>query len=499
MVRGILWGIGAVLLILAAIVGVRTATYGAPAPAASVSAPDLAAYEIDMDAASARLSQAIRFQTISLTGAATDDPAQFVQFRAWLVETFPALHAAATLERVNEHSLLYRIEGADPNAAPIILAAHQDVVPVPPDARWDAEPFGGEIRDGAIWGRGAMDDKGSLIAILEAAEMLARAGRKPARTLYFAFGHDEETTGVNGAGAMVKLLQERGVQAWFALDEGMAGLENHPLTGKPATMIGVSEKGYGTLRVHAEAEAGHSSTPPRDTAVSRLARAVTAIHQMPITRAIEGGPADGMMRALAPDLDVTTRMAIANEWLFGPLLQAQLKDNVAGMALIGTTVAPTMISGGVRENVLPSSAEAMINLRIHPRDTPDSLLAGARAAIEGMEGVSVDWAADAIPSSPVSSTSASSYALIASLAQTGAPDARVAPTLVLGATDGRYYPSVAQNVYRFYPMRLSDEEIRLPHGDNERLSIANFERMIRFYAALMDAPASDMGGSETNE
>ncbi|HVY86282.1 MAG TPA: M20 family peptidase [Caulobacterales bacterium] len=483
-------GLAIVLAALAAFVGYRTVSFTAPPPAATVSVPDLHSYAVDRDAAAQHLAQAIRFRTVSLSGAPTDDPARFAQFHAWLARTYPAFYAAAKLEVINGNSLLFTWEGSDPAQPPLLLLAHQDVVPAPPDTRaeWRVDPFSGEIRDGVIWGRGAVDDKDSLIGLVEAADLLARQGMKPKRTIIFAFGHDEELGG-SGAHAMAAALKARGVRAWFAIDEGLVILSHHPLTDAPASLIGISEKGFGTLRVVAHGQAGHSSMPPPETAVSLLAQAVTRIHAMPIDHSLENGPAMDMMRALSPQLPFTTRMAVANEWLFGPMLRQRFAGIPAANALVGTTVAPTVINGGVRENVLPAEATALINLRIHPRDHADDLLARARHAVAGLQGVTVDWAAPPQEASPVSATNTSSFALIASLSHASAPDAPVAPSLVIGATDSRQYADVAENVYRFQPVIFSPDDLEMVHGINEHISIDNFERLIRFYAGLMQAGA----------
>jgi carboxypeptidase PM20D1 len=345
------------------------------------------------------------------------------------------------------------------------------------------------IRDDAVWGRGAIDDKGSLVAILEAAEFLAAQGRRPTRTIIFAFGHDEELGGDHGAVLMAEALKQRGVRAWFVLDEGLAALDRHPLTGAPASMIGISERGSGTLRIRAVGQPGHSSMPPPETAVSLVAEAVERIHAMPIERRLEGGPALGMMRALAPELSFTNRMAVANEWLFAPLLRQRMSTNPAAQALLGTTIAPTMIQGGVRPNVLPAEATAMINFRIHPRDDSADLLRRARQEVADLDGVTIEWAEEPRDASAISSTTSSSYALIAAMSHAMLPDAPVAPALVLAGTDSRHYTDVAENVYRFQPILLTAEDLEMPHGLNERISIVNFERQIRFYIGLMEAGA----------
>ncbi len=490
MVRLIVAAIALGLATLVGFAGYRTATFTAPPPPTEIAAPETSAYAIDTNAAADRLAQAIRFRTVSLV-AETDDRTPFQQFHAWMLATYPNFHAVARRELVGELSLLYTWEGSDPAQPPIVMLAHQDVVPAPDVTRadWRTDPFIGTVRDGAVWGRGATDDKGSLVGLLEAAEFLAVQGRRPTRTIMFAFGHDEEIGGGEGAVRIAALLAERGVRAWFVIDEGMAALERHPLTGGPASMIGIAEKGGATLRVRAVAQPGHSSMPPPETAVSLLAEAVDRIHAMPIQRSLEGGPALAMMRALAPELSLTNRVAISNEWLLGPVLRQRLQSSPPAMALMGTTVAPTMMNAGVRPNVMPAEAEAMINFRLHPRDTSEDILRRARQAVAHLEGVTVEWAEPPREASGISSTTSSSYALIAALSREILPEAPVAPGLVIAGTDSRHYADVAENVYRFQPMLVAQEDLDGIHGNNERLTIDNLDRMIRFYIGLMEAGA----------
>lgn len=478
------------LAALAGFVGYRTLSFTAPAPAQERAVSDATAYAVNVSAAAMRLSQAIQFRTITVSGD-EGDAAEFERFHAWMQTRYPAFHAVAQRETVGELSLLYTWAGSDPAQPPIILLAHQDVVPIAEDTRdeWRVDPFAGVIRGDAVWGRGAMDDKGSLVALLEAAEYLAAQGRRPARTIMLAFGHDEEIGGPRGAKRIAEILSERGVSAWFVLDEGMAAIDPHPITGGPAALIGVSERGAGIMRVRAVSQPGHASMSGRETAVSLIAEAVDRIHAMPIERRMEGGPALDMMRALAPELSLTNRVAVANEWLFGPLIRARLETNPAADALLGTTVAPTVIRGGDHAGMLPGEAQALINFRIHPRDHPDDLMRRARQAVAGLEGVTVEWVATPLEASPVSSTTSSSYGLIAGVSRAVLPEAAVAPSLVLAGTDARHYAGVAENVYRYQPLLLGAEDLELPHGVNERMSLANFERMIRFYIGLMEAGA----------
>jgi len=477
-------------LATAGVVAWRTSQF-TPAPVPETAAAATPDFPVDAQAAAERLGQAIRFQTVSVQAGETGDPAPFTAQRMWLETAYPAFHAVAKREVINGESLLFTWAGSDPSLPPILMLAHMDVVPVESwsSEDWTNGPFSGVVKDGYVWGRGAIDDKGSLISILEAANAMAAAGFKPKRTILFAFGHDEEVSGLQGAKSIAKLLADRGIKAWFAIDEGQAVIAKHPLTGGPVSLIGVAEKGYGTLRITATARAGHSSTPDKDTAVTLLAEAVLRVHRMPIESRLGGGPAIDMIRALAPQLPTPLRAAAANEWLFSPLINQRLGADPLASALLHTTVAPTMLEGGPKDNILPGRAMARINFRLHPRDTSASILTRAQEAVKAIPGVTVEWDQPPNEASPVSSSTSDSFALVAGMARVAVPDAPVAPSLVLAATDSRYYAGVAENVYRFAPALFQNEDVASVHGKNERLSVDNLSRMIKGYAYLMAAGA----------
>ena len=484
------WIIAVVIVVvtgLISLVAVRTAGFPVTRPAAATALPE-PGVRVDAAAAAARLAAAIRFRTLSVQAGEPWDRAPFAAQRQWLESAYPAFHAAAQRETVEDESLLYTWAGSDPALSPILLMAHLDVVPVEDPSVWAVEPFAGVIEDGYVWGRGALDDKGSAIALLEAADALVQSGFKPRRSILFAFGHNEEVSG-SGAAAIARTLRERGVAPWFALDEGMVIIAEHPMTNGPVALIGVGEKGYGTLRLTAVAEPGHSSTPSPETAVSNLAQAVTRVHDMPITLALSGGPAMGMMRALGDEIPLPLRAAAANEWLFGSMIESRLGADPLAAALTRTTIAPTILRAGEKENVLPGSATALINVRLHPRDKADSILQRARAAVADVGGVSVEWTSTPTEASVIADTRSDSYALLAAVAGEAADGAKVAPTLVLGATDSRHFVGVAENVYRFTPVVLTTADIASIHGIDERVSIENLDRMITAYAQLMRAGA----------
>lgn len=475
---------GVAALTVVGVAGVRTLTW-AP-PAVIEGAADLAAAPaFDVQAAAGRLSEAITFRTVSHQDAADNDLDQWSRLHAWLQATYPQAHNVMRREIVAGHTLVYSWAGTDPRLDPIVLMAHQDVVPADAAEGWTHPPFEGVIAEGAVWGRGAVDDKGSLVGLFEAVETLAAAGFTPRRTVILISGHDEEVGGT-GAQAANALMKSRNLSAQFVLDEGLLVVADNPLTGGPAALIGVAEKGYGTLIVTARAEGGHSSSPPPETSVGVLARAVTAISEDPFPMRLQGPGAD-MLAVLGADAGLPLRVALANTWATEPLIVRQMAATPAGAALLHTTIAPTMLEGADKENILPREARAWINYRIAPGDTSDEVLAKARAAVGDLP-VELAWSRPPQEASKVSSTDSESWKTIAALAAdvTGAP---VAPGLVVAGTDSRFMAEVAQDTYRFQPITLSLAETAMIHGVDERMTLTNLERMIAFYARLIATAA----------
>ena len=304
------------LAVIVVVTLVRTISAGKPKATAALQYPVPA---LDISAATSNLSTALHFETISYDDAS--NPEALESFRAWLIDTYPRIHATMRRTLVGEGTLIYEWQGTDASLQPIVLMAHQDVVPVPQPERWRHPPFSGAIVDGEIWGRGALDDKGALIAIMEAAESLLAAGHAPARSVIFVFGHDEESLG-KGARAAAELLAGRGIKAAFVLDEGGLSLRDAPVANGPMTLIGVAEKGYLTLQLEAKAAGGHSNAPGTRTAVDTLASAIVAIRANPFPARYSGVTRD-MLEAMAPHAPFMARMSIANSWLFEPLLYAR--------------------------------------------------------------------------------------------------------------------------------------------------------------------------------
>src|SRR5882672_5894832 len=441
---------------------------------------------VDERRAAQRLSSAVRFETISQDLAPEVDRGEFLRFHTFLKEAFPHVHAVMTREVVNGYSLLYAWTGEDPTAKPIVLMAHQDVVPIAPgsERQWHAGPFSGEIKDGYVWGRGAWDDKGNLMAILEAVESLAAAEFKPRRTIYLAFGHDEENGGAEGANAIASLFKLRGVRPEFVLDEGLLVVEGiMPGLDPFVALIGIAEKGSATLKLTTTAPPGHSSMPGSRTAIGSLAMALERVEHAPYP-AVVGGVAGDMLRAMAPEMHGVNRLALSNLWLLEPLVRRQLAAAPSTNALLRTTTAITIIRGGNKENVLPETAEAWVNFRLLPSDTVRGVVEHVRHAI-GDERVGIEVLPQSSEASPVASQTSDGYGLISRTVRELFPGVVVAPGLMIGGTDSRHMAGVAENVYRFSPVRARAEDLSRFHGTDERISVDNYVEMIRFYQTLI--------------
>ncbi|WP_432770622.1 MAG: M20 family peptidase [Sphingopyxis sp.] len=486
--RTILLGGLAAVAAVAAVVAVRTATF-APGDIADGSDVRLApAPTYDLAAAAAHLGEAVRIPTVSNQDTADNDVAQWGRLHGWLAATYPATHRAMTRTILPNRTLVYHWPGSDPALAPIILMAHQDVVPVTPgtEGDWKYPPFAGTIAEQAVWGRGTVDDKGSLVALFEASEALAGQGFRPRRSIYLVSGHDEEVGGT-GAIAAAAMLKARGVEAIFTLDEGSIVLTDTPMVGGPAILIGIAEKGYATLKVTANAAGGHSSMPPAQTGVGTLARAIVDIAEQPFPMEVRG-PGASMLGALADAKGGMTKVAVANEWLFAPLLKRQLAASPSTAAAFHTTIAPTMLEGSPKENVLPQSASALINYRIAPWNRSTDIMARAKAAV-GDAPVELTWVKPPREPTRVSSTRSQGWKWIAAAARADAPGAVLSPILVVGGTDSRSMEPVSQDIYRFMPMHFTLAESAMIHGTNEHMKIDSLKRMIDFYARLIATSA----------
>ena len=491
----ILIGLGVLVLFLAAFIAMKTMFYS---PRQKKVKPR-EFVDIDGKSVAERLGLAVQFKTISLANSEEIDENAFLGLHRMLQTLYPQLHTKLKREVVNDFSLLYTWEGKNPELKPILLAAHLDVVPADEgeDSGWSHPPFSGELADGSVWGRGTLDDKNSVIGICEAVEYLLKQGYQPERTIYLGFGHDEEIGGIHGATEIAALLESRGVQLGCLLDEGGSVIESFlPGVDTPAAMIGISEKGYMSLKLTVEVDGGHSSMPAQETAIGILSLAIAKLELNPMPARLE--VIEFMMSYLGSALPFFQRMLFANTWLFGGILKKELGKSNLLNASIRTTTAPTIINAGNKDNVLPGKAEAVVNFRILPGDDLRSVYEMVLERIDD-ERVKVtpyqgDTLADAgWDPSPVADVDSVYFLLLARLASEAFPGAMTAPYLVLGGTDARRYANVTRNAFRFMPVLMSKADLGTMHGINEKLSFEECARMVGFYIAyiqqMADLPA----------
>ncbi len=447
--------------------------------------------QIDELKVAEHLAGALRFKTISVPEAAKREYPQWLALHKFLEKTFPKTHKSLTRETVGSYSLLFTWPGTDAKLGPMLFLAHQDVVPISPgtEGQWTEPPFAGKIAGGFIWGRGALDDKASLLGLLETIEQLLSDGFQPKRTLYFAFGHDEEVGGADGAAALSALLTSRGVKPEAILDEGgFIARGAIPGVKRSVGLIGVAEKGYVSVEMIAKAPGGHSSMPPKKTAIGQLSAAIAKLEKNPLPAALKS-PTKEMLLTVGPELGFAQRVAFANLWLFEPLVLRYLAAAPPTNASIRTTTAPTIFQAGIKDNVLPPSARAVVNFRLMPGETPESLLEFIKHTIDNPE-IELTPSVHGLPS-PVSDTSAVPYRKLRSILEAHVPEALVAPFLTIAGTDTKHYTKLTSNIYRFLPVPLGSEDIPRIHGVDERISVADYAAAIRFYYDAVKALSAE--------
>lgn len=437
------------------------------------------------DGAVARFQELVRIPTISRMDESTIDWRHFLEFIATLERLYPLVHAHLDRELVDGHSLLFRWSGAS-SGDPIVLMAHYDVVAATDDG-WDHPPFGadltGEGEDRLIWGRGTLDDKGAMVAILEAVEGLLADGFAPARDIHLSFGHNEETTGA-GAAAIVEVLAGRGVRPALVLDEGGAiASDAFPGQTTPIAIVGVAEKGTTLIRMTVTQAGGHASTPPKLTATARLARAIVRITAKPFPSSFNPTGLE-MLRTVGRSTGGILGFAFRHVTITRPLLLPlfrRISDETSAMTR--TTVAVTMLEAGLAANALAERATAIINARVAVGSSVDATLAHLRRAIRD-DAVALEVIYPGEPS-PVSPTSGPGWDLLRSTIATAYPGTAMTPYVQNGATDSRHFTGIASAVYRFTPFEVPREHRDTLHAVNERLSVATWLRGVQFYAALI--------------
>uniref|UniRef100_A0A8C5LUU1 Peptidase M20 dimerisation domain-containing protein n=1 Tax=Leptobrachium leishanense TaxID=445787 RepID=A0A8C5LUU1_9ANUR len=402
------------------------------------------------------------------------------------LKAFPRLFNSSLVEYelVGEYSHLFNVQGSDNSLLPYMLIAHLDVVPATPEG-WDLPPFSGEEKEGYIYGRGSLDDKNRVIGILQGLEFLFKRGYKPRRSFYIGLGHDEEIGGRHGAKEIVKTLETRNVKLEFLLDEGFEVLDGVIYgTKRPIALIGVTEKGTITLNLTVHSPPGHSSMPPRESRIGILSAALSRLEQNPMPNRFGKGPEGAMFEQLADEFYFPLNIMMANLWLFGPLVSRILQRTPSGNAIVRTTTALTIFNAGIKSNVIPQTARATVNFRIHPAETVNEVLKAMNTTIMDDRVIpSSDVPFFDPPSISPHDEETFGYQTVKRSITDVFLVEPVAPGVSIGNT---------ASIYKFRALVIKDEDLSRFHGINERISKEGIETVVQFYFQLIQNSDTDI-------
>lgn len=423
------------------------------------------------------------------------EPEQLLKMIDYIEQSFPAIHGSAFVKReiVSNYTLLYTIEGSNKRLRPYMLTSHMDVVPA--NRRfWSSDPFNATVKeDNHIYARGTIDAKHLMVSMLEALEfMLSKGGFKPQRSFYLVFGHDEEVGGLEGAQTISKMLETRLRESkWdkleYILDEGtIISKSRFPGLEADVGLVSVVEKGMVTIRLSVNGSVGHGSMPPPQTAIARLSASVSKFHNKLFPSFMGLGPEKEMIEIFAAHAKWPYKLVYSNFWLFKPVLEYIFSSDSTLNSFIRTSTAVTVIRGGTKENVLPDSAEALVNHRIHQQQSASDVLKFDRAIVDDPV-VQVEihgYHSEPSPVSPYCDNCYGFQLVKQSLLQIY-PGTIVVPSVFLAASDSRWYTNLSDSIYKMSAIAVHLEEMKRFHGHDERISLENYENLINFYHHLI--------------
>jgi carboxypeptidase PM20D1 len=477
MIGRILKLLGAALLIIIAVVLFKTFTFKSKQPdIATIPAPGIAPEALQ------HLQDAIKFRTISYGDHSLFDSTQFNAFHGFLKTSYPLVHERLSLKVIAGYSLLYKWEGSDASLAPYVLMAHQDVVPIEEASKdlWTVDPFEGTVKQDSIWGRGACDDKINLIGIMEGVEKLLKENFQPKRTVYLAFGHDEEIGGT-GAQAIAAELKSQNVNADLVIDEGgIVTMDKVPGMTKPVALVGTSEKGYLSLELKVEKNGGHSSMPEKETALDILTKAVVTLRQHPFAAHFTPST-EGFIDYVGPEMPFLQKMVFANTWIFKKVVLSIYQSSPGGNALVTTTMVPTIMHAGMKDNVVPTTVTATFNFRTLPGDDSETVISYVKKVIDDDRVTVTLLGGFASEPTDITSTDGPGYKVVDETVHKVFPETVSAPFMMIGGTDSRHMDGVSKNIIKFSPMI---DPVGF-HGIDERVSLKSYQDTLWFFETLL--------------
>ncbi len=407
------------------------------------------------------LQEMVRFSTISTENDSATDWAPFEAFQSWMEQTYPLLHQNMERHIIGNGSLLFHWKAPHGRKSPVLLMAHQDVVPAGEETKWIYPPFSGQLAEGCIWGRGSIDCKAMLLFLLEAVEELFREGVRPCFDFYIALGHNEEvhaSDDIKGSALTARYLRGRGISFGCLFDEG----------GKVdgSAKVSLGEKAMADIVLYADGQGGHASRPGKGTVLGRIGKAIAAIeanpmpyHLLPLVAA--------QLKADAVHRSGEKRKILSDPETYWTELCSMAQEDNQLDALLHTTFAVTMAKGSDRSNVIPSHAEATVNVRLLPGDTMEQVLHHLKNILP--ENVKVRVRNGDAFVAPVTPLDSAEYRLLKDVIRdVYGNDTVIVPSLLTGATDSRHYGCVCQNIFRFSG-RYHTAGFGDAHRENERI------------------------------
>ena len=450
--------------------------------------------KVDVERFIKNLSDAIKIPTIANRDESLVDWVPFDEFHAFLEKSYPLMHEKLDKQIISTRSLMYHWKSEHPEKEPIALLSHQDVVPVTPGTEddWKYPAYSGEVAEGFLWGRGAIDMKNHLIGVCEAVETLLEEGYVPERDVYLCFGHNEEVMAegeICGSDCMMRWFKERGIKLDSVLDEGGAILEakvDKVIDGHLAG-VGIAEKGHVDFEISVNAKGGHSSQPPKHSALGELSRIVCKLENNQFKAELTP-QLYSLFNEIGKNTTYPVRCVMSNLPVLKPLITKICSEIPPVASMMRTTTAVTMANGSPAPNVLPQKATVNVNFRIMPGQTIDDVekhirkYAGPKAEVKMVSGKNP---------SRISPTDSRAFNAIREICKEMDPKAIVAPYLVMGGTDARNYEAVCDNIYRYSPFLMDTALLLTTHGTNERIPLTSLKDGVVFFKKYIKALTND--------
>ncbi len=437
--------------------------------------------EVDEDTIIKHFIEKIQLKTVSYLDKTKIDQQAFKDFKKHLQDAYPNIKTQATYQEIGT-GVLFHIRGQKSDK-PIILMAHFDVVPV--SDNWSYEPFGGTIEGDYIYGRGTLDTKITVNAIMESIEYLLSKGKTFKQDVYIAFSGEEEIGGPTPK-LMIDYFKAQGVKPYLVLDEGGAIVSNmFPGVKEKVAAIGIAEKGVMNIELSATSKGGHASKPPKETPVTLLATAVKKLNESKQFKMKMTSPVKALFDHVTPySKNFFIRLIFANMWLFKPLISLIAKLSGGELkAMFKTTLAFTVSEGSKAYNVLPNNAKVGINIRLRPDESSDMIINRIKKIINNPDITVIPiQRSEPTPMSKMDEA----YQLLEQTILNNWEHTIVSPYLMVATTDSRHYHAICDHVYKFAPMDVSKNDLGRMHSDDERMTKQNVINSVKFYIRLLD-------------